>query len=64
MAPFILFVALRTQWIHHPVIGTRTGLRYEAIAPTAGNMHVELTPALFADLRIMEEEALASWAKR
>lgn len=59
----MLFFAMGTQWNWHP-LGPRTGLRYEAIEPTARRIGVQDTPRLFDDLRIMEQAALAAWAKK
>lgn len=58
-----LFMTLASQWRMHPMAG-RTGLDYAAIAPTAAMLGLAMTPALFADLRVMESAAMAVWAAR
>jgi hypothetical protein len=62
-----LFLALGTQWKY--VAGglgppIRIGLDYAAVEPTARGMGINVTPRIFADLRVMEEEALDVWSKR
>ncbi len=59
-----LFIALDTQWQVHPMTGMRLGLRYEAVPAAAAALGLDLNPALFADLRIMEGAALSAWAAR
>jgi len=59
-----LFTALGTQWIWHPTVGVRLGIRYEAVAPTAEGLGLKMTPALFADLLIMEAAAIEAAAAR
>lgn len=44
-------------------MGGRLGLEYAAIAPTAALMEIEMTPAVFADLRLMEGAALAAFPR-
>lgn len=56
-------MTLASQWRMHPMAG-RTGLDYAAIAPTAAMLGLAMTPALFADLRVMESAAMAVWAAR
>jgi hypothetical protein len=56
-----LFFALASQWRWHPMAGARTGLDYAAVAATATMAGIAMTPARFADLRIMEGAALAVW---
>jgi len=58
-----LFLALSSQWRTHPVAGVRLGLDYAAIRPTAENMGLEMTPAMFADMQVMEGAALAAMAR-
>ena len=59
-----MFLSLSTQWTIHPMAGVRTGLDYSAIGPTAALTGITMTPALFADLRMMERAALDEWARR
>ncbi len=60
---FSLFAALGTQWDRHAMTGTRIGLRYDVIRPTADNMGLSFTPAMFADVQLMEAAALAEFAR-
>lgn len=57
-----LFFALNTQWRRHPMSGTRLGLDYAAIEPTARMLEIKMTPQLLTDLRDMEGAALDTWA--
>ena len=59
-----LFYALDTQWNIHPLAGVRTGINYTAIQPTAQLLGITMTPAMMPDLRKMESEALAAFARR
>ena len=58
-----LFFALGTQWrwIAVPMSGAilRVGLDYAALAVTAVACGVTMTPAIFADIRVMEGAALS-----
>ena len=60
---FSLFVALGTQWDRHAMTGARLGLRYDVIRPTAENMGLAFTPAMFVDIQMMESAALAEFAR-
>ena len=57
-----LFQGLASQWRVHPM-GGRIGFDYAAIGPTAALMGIEMTPAVFADLRLMEGAALAAFPR-
>jgi hypothetical protein len=46
------------------MIPVRTGFDYASIAPVATATGIALTPALFADLQIMEQAALAEFGRR
>lgn len=59
-----LFLSLQTQWRFHAVTGAAAGLIYEAIPPAAALAGIETSPALFADLQIMETAALNEWARK
>lgn len=59
-----LFLALGTQWSHAGMTGARTGIRYEAIKPTAALAGIKLRPGMFEDLKIMEAAALHELARR
>lgn len=60
---FSLFAALATQWDRHAMTGMRTGIRYAEVRPTAENMDIAMTPAIFADIRMMEQAALSEFAR-
>ena len=53
-----LFFALDTQWKTAGMAGIRTGLDYTAIRPAADMLGIELTPRVFLDLRLMENEQM------
>lgn len=62
-----LFFALQTQWLWTGAGAAgafRTGINYVAVKPTADALNVNLTPAVFNDIRLLEGEALATWSKR
>lgn len=58
-----LFVAMETQW-RWAGMGARVGLEYAMIETTARLIGVDLEPReeLFAHIRVMEAEALNTWA--
>lgn len=60
---FSLFAALGTQWDRHAMTGMRLGIRYDVIRPTADNMGIAFSPAVFADIQLMERAALAEFAR-
>jgi len=60
---FALFASLGTQWHRHGMTGMRMCIDYAAIEPTARMMGTAMTPALFHDLRTMEDAALGEFAK-
>jgi len=53
-----LFFALDTQWRRHPMAGSRLGIDYPAIEPTARMLEIPMTPQLMTDIRTMELAAL------
>lgn len=57
-----LFLSLGSQWRLHAFSGTRLGLDYVAVPATAAMLGITLTPAIFGDLRVMEDAALAAFA--
>ncbi len=63
-----LFMGLATQWKVGAGLGGayRTGLDYTAIEPVARalGLHYPLAPQTFADLRLMEAEALSVWSRQ
>ena len=64
VAAFILFVSLDTQWRWCAMSGHRLGLDYTTIQPAAQMQGLDITPAIFSDLRVMERAALNAWAER
>ena len=58
-----LFLALGTQWKMAGMAGIPTGIDYQAIEPAARLLGIELTAAVFDDLRMMEAEALLAQAE-
>lgn len=69
---FLLFCAARTQWRWAGAgFGSfQTGMIYEALPQLAETVGVQLTdrgtlpPRVFSDVRALEAEALAVWARR
>lgn len=53
-----LFLAMGTQWRRCGVTGRAIGLEYAAVPATASLSAIAMTPALFADLQLMEAAAL------
>ena len=69
---FVLFCAMGTQWRWTAVghVPMQVGLDYGVMLATASSLNLELTergqvpPAVFSDVRALEAEALATWARR
>lgn len=59
---FELFVAMQTQW--RVGMGGPTGLDYSAIPVVSEATGIKVTKSRFDDLRIMESEALKSFAEQ
>jgi hypothetical protein len=61
-----IFMSLSTQWrMASGLSGTfATGLDYQAIEPTARMIGVELSPAVFSDVRALESASLQIWNAR
>lgn len=63
-----LFTACASQWRHAGFSGLPVGLDYAGVRAAAAMMGLEVTPKLFAGLRIMEAEAAAvlvgRWGKK
>lgn len=62
-----VFIGMATQWrwAGAGMAGAfRTGLDYSALSIVAGTMEAKVTPELLHDLRTMENEALAVWARK
>jgi hypothetical protein len=60
--PLRVFLAMETQWRTNPR-GQMTGLDYTALAAVREGLAIapEAWPPLFADLQLMEDEALAAY---
>ncbi|HYD12737.1 MAG TPA: DUF1799 domain-containing protein [Allosphingosinicella sp.] len=62
-----LFLSMESQWrwTGAGMAGAfRTGLDYSALPVVAEAIGVKPSPEIIADLRIMEGEAVAVWARR
>lgn len=57
-----LFLVAATQW-RLSANGSPYGLDYQGVELAARWAKVQITPELFADLRIMEQAAIAKFAK-
>lgn len=59
---FMLFMAMSTQWrriiVPMTAIILLEGMIYDALPSVARMISVKMTPALFADIRMMEAEAI------
>ena len=65
--PVALFFSLATQWrwVGAGMAGAfRAGLEYSAIESTARLSGLDMTPALFDDIRTLEREALTVWSRK
>jgi len=58
-----LFAALNTQWRRAGLGAHPTGLDYTAIRPTAEGLGIELDPARFQEIRLMEAGAMMQMAE-
>lgn len=58
----MLFMAMSTQWrriiVPMTAIILLEGLIYDALPSVARMINLKMTPALFADIRMMEAEAI------
>ena len=62
-----LFFAMSTQWVWSSagMAGTfRVGLNYSALEPAARLSGLTVTPVVFDDIRILEQEALSVWNRK
>lgn len=62
-----VFMAMATQWrwVGAGMAGAfQVGLDYSVLDRTALALKVELTPAVFNDIRLLELETLKVWSKR
>lgn len=60
-----IFVAVDTQW-NRLLAGSRliaTGLNYAGVAQVLCFLEIKPTPQIFADLKLMEDEALVEMAR-
>ena len=63
--PFALFVEATWQWV--PVglsAPIRTHIIRTELEASARLMGLTMTPAIFSDIRVMEEEALRYWSRK
>lgn len=62
-----LFFVMSTQWnwTGAGMAGAwRVGLNYDALEVAARLNRIEMTPAIFADIRTLEREALDVWNRK
>jgi hypothetical protein len=62
-----LFFAMDTQWLWTGVGmagAIRTGLNYAALPTTATLSGVQMTDAIFSDIRTLERSALDTWNRK
>lgn len=59
-------MAMGTQWTYAGQLLTRMGLRYESLPVVAAGLSIPwpLPDSGFADIRMMEAEALSAWSRR
>jgi hypothetical protein len=63
--PFALFCDAEWRWVSLGLGGVlRTGIIRSELEASARLLKVEVTPAIFSDIRVMEEEALQYWARK
>lgn len=63
--PFALFCDAPWQWVNLGLGGTmRTNISRVELEASARSLGVEMTPAIFADIRVMEEEAVKYWSSK
>lgn len=51
------FLKLQTQWLVSPM-GERVGLNYASVEAVARVLGISLTPSLFEQVQVMEDETL------
>jgi hypothetical protein len=62
---FALFCDAPWNWVTVGLGGVvRTNISRIELEASARGLNVEYTPAIFADVRIMEDEALKFWSRR
>lgn len=61
-----LFLGVCTQWRTAGMAGTRIGLDYNILEPTARSLGIEvpLATMTFNDIRLLEAEVLATWSRK
>jgi len=65
LTPLALFYDAEWRWITLAMGGVlRTGIIRSELEASARLLRTEITPAIFADIRVMEEAALEWWARK
>lgn len=66
MPAWRIFRAMWTQWRTAGMAGMRTGFDYSALRPVCEMLRIDwpLQESAFADIRLMEAEALKHFSKR
>lgn len=59
-----VFVACATQWRRAGMDGVMVGIDYGAVEIAARWMEIAITPQIFWDLRVLEDETMAVIAER
>jgi len=63
--PFALFCDAPWNWVGLGMGGfVRTGILRTELEASARLLGVEMTPAIFSDVRVMEDEAISYWSRR
>jgi hypothetical protein len=63
--PFALFCDAPWNWVSVGLGGLiRTNISRIELEASARALGVELTPTIFADVRVMEDEAIKYWSRR
>jgi len=64
-ASFALFCDAKWGWVPMGMAGTmRDGIDRAGLEASARLLGVEITPAIFADIRTMEAEAMRYWSSK
>lgn len=63
--PFALFCDCPWQWVSVGMGGTfRTNLQRGELEASARLLGIEMTSAIFSDIRILEQEAVLYWSRK
>jgi len=63
--PFALFCDAPWSWLSLGMAGfVRTHISRVELEASARSLGLEMTPAIFNDIRVMEEEALTYWSRK